>query len=282
MTCWYMNSFISPQNLKTPQILYKYYKNVDFAIDAMENKRIHADIPNSYNDIYDCVYFVSREQFLHIEFERDFIISLVKKMINKYDANLLPAINADMRWSICKTFFDAIKYIDWNINEINVERYYTKIKDYINFGCLKQSDEYRVSCFTEKDNSLLMWSYYANSDRGLCLGFETSKDAGLFNNCFKVTYTDIFESNHNNISLFTKSMEWQHEKEWRIVVDKDTDYIKTPSLKSVCLGPRIMEREENLIIEKAIKNNLKVYYARPSINKYEIIVSEAKMKYEYF
>lgn len=32
--------------------------------------------------------------------------------------------------------------------------------------------DFKVSCFSEIDNNILMWSHYANSHRGVCLGFD--------------------------------------------------------------------------------------------------------------
>lgn len=36
--------------------LYKYFSNIDYAIDSIKNRRIHLDDPNSFNDPFDAIY----------------------------------------------------------------------------------------------------------------------------------------------------------------------------------------------------------------------------------
>jgi DUF2971 family protein len=102
----------------------------------------------------------------------------------------------------------------------------------INRGELPNWDQHvGILSLAEKPDSLLMWSHYADSHRGFVFEFDTSH---AFFSRFgsdrlkKVRYSQqrpIFESpqvlqNMNAIEtiLLTKSIEWEYEQEWRMLV----------------------------------------------------------------
>ena len=87
-----------------------------------------------------------------------------------------------------------------------------------------------VSCFSEVNDSLLMWSHYANSGRGLCLEFRTDKSP--FEKLHQVRYAEQMpevdvvpilcgDSRAEIIDLYrTKAADWSYEKEWRCIHTK--------------------------------------------------------------
>lgn len=76
-----------------------------------------------------------------------------------------------------------------------------------------------VVSFTEAIDNLLMWSHYANSHRGMAVGFDPKHE--FFESLDRVRYTTQRPDLHNefpNINapeLFFKSDQWSYEKEWR-------------------------------------------------------------------
>ena len=82
-----------------------------------------------------------------------------------------------------------------------------------------------VACFSEVNNSFPMWGYYAADHKGICLGYNLYELVKKYQ-CMPVIYSDklIFyreDSSEKNIlaNTLTKSDEWIHEKEWRIVIN---------------------------------------------------------------
>ena len=82
---------------------------------------------------------------------------------------------------------------------------------------------YGLLCLTPHPDSLLMWSHYGDSHRGLCIGFDTSKD--FFRSAAAVSYQDEYPeikigiSSKDDIlekSIYTKASCWKYEDEWRI------------------------------------------------------------------
>ena len=90
-----------------------------------------------------------------------------------------------------------------------------------------------VACFSEINDSILMWGHYANGHRGICIEYN------LFDFIEKldfsplpVVYSEYMapyegEISSNNTfayyfkSLYRKATEWSYEKEWRIIREDD-------------------------------------------------------------
>lgn len=72
-----------------------------------------------------------------------------------------------------------------------------------------------------------MWGYYAADHKGLCIGYNLHELISKYN-CMPVIYTSklvIYKENDYDknilLSVLTKSNEWKHEREWRIVKQED-------------------------------------------------------------
>lgn len=91
----------------------------------------------------------------------------------------------------------------------------------------------RVACFSETDNNVPMWYHYANSFSGLCIeydksNFSLSSSNSLFPVNYKDNFIDVVKEFHNktlpnDIALYMlvathKHIDWNYEKEWRIIV----------------------------------------------------------------
>ncbi len=90
-------------------------------------------------------------------------------------------------------------------------------------------------CFSETNNSTLMWSHYADNNRGICIeyNFEIITENPLYYCLFPVCYTqtpisvyDFFRRDKELysielgvlISVLNKASCWKYEKEWRLVL----------------------------------------------------------------
>ncbi len=105
----------------------------------------------------------------------------------------------------------------------------------------------KIACFSEKLDSILMWSHYANSHEGVCLEYECpQKGTGYYVNhrLGSIQYSNVrprlteleaikylgyanlrdesffTEEEHMEVltrTLLTKSTQWEYEREWRWV-----------------------------------------------------------------
>jgi len=94
---------------------------------------------------------------------------------------------------------------------------------------LKVYNSVRVSCFTLKNDNLLMWAHYANSHTGFCVKLGTQNSSLKFS--FKVTYdsdnypkvTYPLDGDEIFKPLLCKARCWEYEEEYRSLLIPFTD-----------------------------------------------------------
>jgi hypothetical protein len=128
---------------------------------------------------------------------------------------------------------NIIKNANPNWSRIKIE---AKLKDMLLNGVLdhfkpsevtQRLDSIAIVCTSEKKDNLLMWSHYAESHTGVCLEF--SPKVGDLDKTFFSTFPIYYEKNvpvikyfESELSddifeiIFTKSIDWEYEREWRI------------------------------------------------------------------
>jgi hypothetical protein len=121
-----------------------------------------------------------------------------------------------------------------------------------------------VLSLSSKNNNILMWSHYSNNHYGVCFGFEW--DEGVFSKYKKVRYQthydDIWLWLHTddeivNRILYSKSIDWQYEDEYRIVKNEiGTELFLGTNLKEIVFGCMMSEIDKVEIIELCEKNKI--------------------------
>lgn len=122
-----------------------------------------------------------------------------------------------------------------------------------------------------------MWSHYGNSLRGGCLCFDTSKDVALFDKAQKVQYTDLRSYQPNFNLYFTKASDWSYEQEWRIVVEQDSDKIRTPSIAGIILGEKMSKDNQLSLGTLATKRTINIYRAIADRDTFKIRIERTDM-----
>lgn len=118
--------------------------------------------------------------------------------------------------------------------------------------------EYRMFCFSEIRESLLMWSHYARAHKGICLKLKVDRPNLENRHSLKqVRYTthypeiagqDIENGDLGalNTLLLTKSVDWLYEKEWRLITKS---FQSNLCLVLRWLGRRFRKRYKNKVWE---------------------------------
>lgn len=106
---------------------------------------------------------------------------------------------------------------------------------HLNNVLFKELSSYGVVCFSESAIDILMWAYYGESHKGVCIEFEPPKDICFFKDLYRLKYKNGFESikkgdgeDWDYMDIITAKAEcWAHEKEWRVVKNKkDCSFLK--------------------------------------------------------
>jgi hypothetical protein len=91
-----------------------------------------------------------------------------------------------------------------------------------------------VVCLSEVNNSILMWSHYAQNHTGICIEFHRTPDSPLGDPeiCTPVQYSSNYpvidfgkmllnrDGQTLNLMMRYKADCWAYEKEWRVITDK--------------------------------------------------------------
>lgn len=211
-----------------PNKLYKFESFSELSLRNLKRQAIYFGSPRGFNDPYDCAITAQ-------------IKNLTPEQVEQYKNHLL----ADDKTTI-EERNNLIKHTAPEIGELVsklVSEDVSEIKE-------KVLSTFGISCFSEINNDLLMWSHYGGRYKGFCLEFDSNQP--FFNKAKKVTYSDsmpkidpmkvLSEGIYYFEELFcVKSKSWEYEKEWRIFHKQAGTLFTYPTeaLTGVFFGPDI-------------------------------------------
>lgn len=184
-----------------PKRLFKYCSVNEYSLNNLRENEITMTCPTEFNDIFDST--------MHVNYT-----NRTKKEIAKLN-----------------TLGKQLGYGDLYATEMieNAQKHYEKKSHHMLDYLL---DGFYINSFTTDYHSILMWSHYADNNKGICIEYDfNAADVKVQNSIFKTTYidkpidvTDLIESKDNNkislsvlISIVSKFKDWEYENEWRIV-----------------------------------------------------------------
>jgi hypothetical protein len=133
------------------------------------------------------------------------------------------------------------------------------------FGIEEYEKEFHklgVVCFSKANNSILMWTHYSDQHKGICLEFALKNGQSIVNAGFhKIEYTKKYPAiNFEKVwckdgeslaeILWTKSEEWDYEREFRLIIrsgGKLIDYPPQLQLSGIIFGFRTSKKNKKLI-----------------------------------
>jgi hypothetical protein len=113
----------------------------------------------------------------------------------------------------------------------------------------------RVCCFSENNDSILMWSHYADEHRGICVEYDFLDADNIRYLIQPILYSDerLAIDTMEGLTVLSQVMAavykatvWSYESEWRITAipkedGKVPESIFVPRPKAIYLGPRFSE-----------------------------------------
>jgi hypothetical protein len=249
-----------------PKYLYKYRGGTEKDLENLRTDNIWMAVPSEFNDPFDLKVYVNCE--------------LVAKELANNDAEikfLMKTRSVTENNPIYIEFLNKIKTMENNLNK----------------ELTMKIDRTFISCLSEKRDSILMWSHYANNHKGFCIGYDFKKLLDLYKiNMFPVTYSkdffvidtwEKFSNRINHMNIFmkaakTKSLEWSYEKEWRIfgkyILNKFKQkgmLSKMPVPFSIYMGCHIENELENEIRDICQNKKINLYKMNLSKRSYNLI-----------
>lgn len=154
----------------------------------------------------------------------------------------------------------------------------------------KLLDLHGVVCFTNEAENYLMWSHYARSHTGFCIGFddEVLNSIEDFQVKGPIEYSDYIPEfkyfsqgakDFYKAVFLNKSNFWAYEKEFRVVTDgygiKKFDKSLVKEVIIGCKAPRELDKH----VRKYIGSDIAVYHMVDSPNEYKLKKEEIRLNH---
>lgn len=259
-----------------PPKLYKYQSFNEYSLNNLRRGAFWFSKPENFNDPFDCNINFQLGDVTEENLELLFT-SLREEAPNKKDFDRI--YHSDGR--VTKLFRDKVLEGSRNATALLLERKFSILG---------------VTCFSEINDDILMWSHYTSSHQGFCLEFDTTKfpfmrtdNPDKDNAIEKVDYSDSYpvmslkELALNQLPYFSqnllakKSSHWAYEREWRLFSkygNAELDYDKE-ALTGVYLGCKISE-ENKEIIKSILGNSIPIYEMQKSTTEFKVLARKTK------
>jgi hypothetical protein len=171
--------------------------NYEFTKRIFRNLELWFSAPSAFNDPFDCKRYVI-DNATYNEFISHQLNKMTGDILNHSDDSTFTRNGTNV-------------YEDSEIKEL-IERINSRISSF------------KICCFSKNNDSILQWSHYAESHKGICIEFEAGQ-LGLYNSrtlLIDVLYTDELPKlrflGKDKINIFiNKKTDWAYENEIRII-----------------------------------------------------------------
>lgn len=211
--------------------LYKYHKPNEFLFDLLINKTLYCASTKEFNDPHDGLYLLSNN-----------LTNSLAQNIRPTVRQILSENNSEVNNSL-----DDQTIIDTAHKRFSEKEFYDLMQ--------QNGVKLNVCSLTESGDNELMWAYYADSFKGVCLEFDFSSVPKISNVLSKVTYTneiptiDTISYNELKKAMTNKRQAWAHENEWRILTPAHKLKFEPLNLKTICFGPRTPKTTMNMVFQ---------------------------------
>lgn len=208
--------------------LYKYRPLSEYAVADIKGHHLTATSVGCFNDIFDGA-------------------------IHRYGTEEKRRAAAEQKWQEVQAIFKKTgmneEVFSHNSYVAIYEKYFEE-DELLKFRALEFLATY-VVCLSTKKDSILMWSHYADSQKGICIEYDFNQwniESLQRKILFPVLYTDepvntsdLFDKEAHNISKYpvdeavlcaaiNKASVWSYENEWRMVYVMLTPDSKNPRM----------------------------------------------------
>lgn len=274
------------QNLKVsmlPDTLFKYRPLSENTLNCLENDSVWISPADKQNDPFESSLSFSDKEyamtiFTNPNFKSDFKIIYNQDISNKEVQEIINNTEPKKKFiEICKLKNINRKYDDeFDFGKIIAD---SKIKE------LRK--KIMLSSFSERNDSILMWSHYSDNHKGICIEYDFKEDEDIVDAIEPTFYSEnlfslvkAFASKDiNNImkrAAITKAIDWQYEKEWRILDPiKKVGHMKVPKPIAIYLGACFSDNDnislEKRLVKKCTESDIPIYKMKLHDLEYKIV-----------
>lgn len=250
-------------------------------------------------------YYPANLQTLENIKRQCFYFGSVSDFNDPFECHILPPAAEDNEESLNALRAHYVQGLEFpepvrrQLHEMDAAAFRDMIKNLAIDSVIKAKEDFvgkrGVTCFSERNENLLMWSHYASGGAGLCLAFDTSSE--VFSKAIKVIYREVPPAidaldvmldvvKHRRASWIegmycTKPVDWRYEQEWRVIHAKRSTVYCYPKecLKAVFFGPRCAQHFIETVCLILQGQNRAVSFWRGSMSHTKYAVEFEKVTY---
>jgi hypothetical protein len=192
-----------------PDLLFKYRDISNLLhLETLTELSIFLPSANKFNDPFDCKIPL---EYIKLETDEELRRNFARKLIMMHGS------------------VEEKNEIENHVERFMEKKHLSNKDELFQFeeNDIKKLNEFGIFSVSTIPNNLLMWSHYANSHKGICIGFNAKKlyDICNFSMLGPVTYFDkypnmsLLRDNEDLLynQLYNKSLDWYYEKEFRYI-----------------------------------------------------------------
>ena len=315
--------------------IYKY-TSLESAVCILKSGGVVLSNPKDFNDPNDCSFVQDNKDKVKIEkLVTDYftykvaseLVSLNKIKLNKFNKVILSGLQKEinaMKWLLKKNpYFNRIpgfnliaKMIGSKSKDLNVlvAKDKKEFQEKIDEAVSNAKETALISCFSKRNNSILMWSHYANSHKGVCIEYERPDSIDFKDVIYKQKrpHIKMYKAVSHAIALdilgkketndettlylketldpfFVKSTDWRYEEEVRCLYSKTklSDNIKYENKRyilnigcptAIYIGCKTAGDELDHLYRLAENRDIPVYFMKESEDTFDVVVDK---EYKY-
>lgn len=250
--------------MNIPEILYKYRTFNERTINMLANNQVYFASPLEFNDPFDCLAQKNKIQNFRQSTDALIRANAAQRGLTQEQIQVaIERINTEMAQEVAET--DAAD---------------SEYKEYVN-------NQLGIFSLSSCNDSILMWSHYADFHKGFCIGFKTNS-LGFPSNAIKeVIYTEEINKNFilefflsqdsseeryidesEKMEILTKYIDWKYEKEWRVKAIKGLGTYPDVGVSEIIFGLRMDDNHKNILRETLKDKNIAFFQAIEGTNEF--------------
>lgn len=293
-----------------PKSIFKYRAINKHSLKNLLDDTVWLADPSNFNDPYDCSHTFD-QNFISQSISKDYLHKFIgekkvlKEQLGEESLSIIMSSNdpfsSFIDIMIANEPEDKRKEIKSVLNEVQNKMHEDLVKD----SSKKISSSFKLCSFSERNDSMLMWSHYADYHKGFCLEYDLENiKYGDYRTRFlyPVIYSDkMFDATEhlmngvetetfNNLYLtkaaLVKASDWHYEKEWRLVFahgiyEKEQHY-QMGKPKTLFLGAKINERDQSKLVEICKSKNIPYFKMKAHTIEFKVIPTTIKDADQFF
>ncbi len=280
-----------------PKSIFKYRELNTCSLRNLQEDTVWLSDPSNFNDPYDCAHTMDQDALSRV---------LAKEYLPQFfkEKGLQDQLGKEVLEKILQSDDSIISFMDAMLSkepEENREGIKSALlaaqrkmnEDMVKDSSKKMSSAFKLCSFSERIDSMLMWSHYANYHKGFCIEYDIkSIPYGDFRARFlyPVIYSDnmvdatehilngIDHEGFNNLYLnkaaLVKATDWQYEREWRLlfangIMDKEQSYCMGKPI-ALYMGAKIRPEDQGTLVEICKSKNIPYFKMKAHAYQFKV------------